>query len=70
LIVPCKSEGFLQQCGFFLAIVDDVVSSVLSPTQEIHYCGGYFREPLGRNLTLAKDKEMGFRQESDIGHGM
>ena len=23
---------------------------------------------LGRNLTLAKDKEMGFRQESDIGH--
>ncbi|KRX34784.1 hypothetical protein T09_575, partial [Trichinella sp. T9] len=22
--------------------------------------------PLGRNLTLAKDKEMGFRQESDI----
>ena len=24
--------------------------------------------PLGRSLTLAKDKEMGFRQESDIGH--
>ena len=24
---------------------------------------------LGRNLTLARDKEMGFRQESDIGHG-
>ena len=23
---------------------------------------------LGRSLTLAKDKEMGFRQESDIGH--
>ena len=24
---------------------------------------------LGRTLTLARDKEMGFRQESDIGHG-
>ena len=23
---------------------------------------------LGRNLTLAEDEEMGFRQESDIGH--
>ena len=26
-----------------------------------------FRVPFGRSLTLAKDKEMGFRQESDIG---
>ena len=24
--------------------------------------------PLVRSLTLAKDKEMGFKQESDIGH--
>jgi hypothetical protein len=31
-----------------------------------HY-GGTFGVPLGRSLTLAKDKEMGFRQESDIG---
>jgi hypothetical protein len=23
---------------------------------------------LGRNLTFGQDKEMGFRQESDIGH--
>jgi hypothetical protein len=29
-------------------------------------CGEPFGVPLGRNLTLAKDKEMGFRQESDI----
>ena len=29
---------------------------------------GPFGVPLGRSLTLAKDKEMGFRQESDIGH--
>jgi hypothetical protein len=27
-----------------------------------------FGVPLGRNMTLSKDKEMGFRQESDIGH--
>jgi hypothetical protein len=27
------------------------------------------RELIGRNLTLAKDKEMGSRQESDIGQG-
>jgi hypothetical protein len=27
-----------------------------------------FGVPLGRSLTLAKDKEMGFRQDSDIGH--
>ena len=31
-------------------------------------CGKPFGVPLGRSLTLAKDKEMGFRQESDIGH--
>ena len=29
-------------------------------------CGELFGVLLGRNLTLAKDKEMGFRQESDI----
>jgi hypothetical protein len=33
-----------------------------------NYCGEPFGVPLGRSLTLAKDKEMGFRQESDIGH--
>ena len=27
-----------------------------------------FRVPFGRSLTLAKDKEMDFRQESGIGH--
>jgi hypothetical protein len=27
-----------------------------------------FGVPLGRSLTLAKDEEMGFRQESDIDH--
>ena len=32
-------------------------------------CGKPFGVPLGRSLTLAKDKEMGFGQESDIGHG-
>ena len=31
-------------------------------------CGKPSGVPLGRSLTLAKDKEMGFRQESDIGH--
>ena len=29
-------------------------------------CGEPFGVPLGRDLTLAKDKEMGFKQESDI----
>ena len=28
-----------------------------------------FGVPLGRNMTLSKEKEMGFRQKSDIGHG-
>ena len=32
-------------------------------------CGKPSGVPLGRSLTLAKDKEMGFRQESDIGLG-
>ena len=32
-------------------------------------CGKPFGVPFGRSLTLAKDKEMGFRQESDIGLG-
>ena len=34
-------------------------------------CGKPFGVPLGRSLTLAKDKEVGFRQESDtgLGHG-
>ena len=32
-------------------------------------CGEHFGVPPGRNLTLAKDKEMGFRQSSDIGQG-
>jgi hypothetical protein len=32
-------------------------------------CGESFGVPLGRSLTLAKDKEMGFRQESDTGTG-
>ena len=32
-------------------------------------CGKPSGVPLGRSLTLAKDKEMGFRQESDIGCG-
>ena len=31
-------------------------------------CGKPFGVPLGRSLTLAKDKEMGFGQESDNGH--
>ena len=31
-------------------------------------CGKPFGVPLGRSLTLAKDKEVGFRQESDIGN--
>ena len=30
--------------------------------------GGPFGLPLGGSLTLAKNKGMGFRQESDIGH--
>jgi hypothetical protein len=29
-------------------------------------CGKSFGVPLGRSLTLAKGKEVGFRQESDI----
>jgi hypothetical protein len=29
---------------------------------------GPFGVPLARSLTLAKDKEMGFQEESDIGH--
>ena len=33
-----------------------------------YYVESLFGVPLGRSLTLAKDKEMGFRQESDIGH--
>jgi hypothetical protein len=34
-------------------------------------CGKPFGVPLGRSLTLAKDKEVRFRQESDtgLGHG-
>ena len=34
----------------------------------MEYCGEPFEVPLGRSLTLAKDKEMGFGQESDNGH--
>jgi hypothetical protein len=33
-----------------------------------YYVESLFGVPLGRSLTLAKDKEMGFRKESDIGH--
>jgi hypothetical protein len=32
------------------------------------YYGGPFGVRLGRSLTLSKDKEMGLRQESDLGH--
>jgi hypothetical protein len=31
-------------------------------------CGKPSGVPLGRSLTLAKDKEIGFKQECDIGH--
>jgi hypothetical protein len=31
-------------------------------------CGEPFGVLFGRSLTLSKDKEMGFRQESDVGH--
>ena len=31
-------------------------------------CGKPSGVPLGRSLTLSKNKEIGFRQESDIGH--
>jgi hypothetical protein len=31
-------------------------------------CGELFGVPLDRGLTLAKEKQVGFQQESDIGH--
>jgi hypothetical protein len=34
--------------------------------RELLGCGKPFGVPLGRSLTMAKDKEVGFRQESDI----
>jgi hypothetical protein len=34
----------------------------------IDQCGEPLGVMLGRNLTLAKDKEMGFWRESDFGH--
>jgi hypothetical protein len=37
--------------------------------REGDHCGKPFVVPLGRSLTLAKDKEVGFRQKSDIGLG-
>jgi hypothetical protein len=37
------------------------------PERHLFNCGKPFGVLLGRSLTLAKDKEVGFRQESDIG---
>lgn len=37
--------------------------------QSSHLCGKPFGVPLGRSLTLAKDKELGFRQDFGLGRG-
>jgi hypothetical protein len=43
--------------------ITDIVADHFSPTV---FCGKPSGVPLGKSLTLAKDKKMGFRQESEI----
>jgi hypothetical protein len=52
------------------SILHDI--QMLFPVFFFFFLRAYFGKPSGvpldRSLTLAKDKQMGFRQESDIGH--
>ena len=43
--------------------------NVLSLQKVKRTCGNPFGVPLGRSLTLAKDKELGFRQDFGLGRG-